>query len=140
MREYLTKKVLILFPILLLILSFSFGCSYLAPLFGQLYDCDDEIQFESKSPDNKYVATVFVRNCGATTSFVTHVKIRTSDKSFIGSSDNGYAFETKDRPEILLNWENERQLTIKCKTCPDQDAFGSTHGTKTLFGEVEVRY
>ena len=41
-------------------------------IFG---DCADEIRRTDHSPDSRYVLTVFIRDCGATTAFSTHVAL-----------------------------------------------------------------
>jgi len=38
--------------------------------------CSNTIKAEGVSPDGKYVATAFIRDCGATTDFSPHVHLR----------------------------------------------------------------
>jgi len=56
--------------------------------------CGEELANEQMSPDRRYVAASFVRNCGATTDFVTHVNFRPvaakfSPDFFGGTIDEG---------------------------------------------------
>jgi hypothetical protein len=37
--------------------------------------CSDEVVLEKVSPDGRHVATVIRRDCGATTSYATHLRI-----------------------------------------------------------------
>src|SRR5262245_31338100 len=49
--------------------------------------CDDSVITESESPGGKYVASVVERNCGATTDYASHVRIRLSDSSLRRGDD-----------------------------------------------------
>ena len=48
-------------------------------LFG---DCGDTVKAEAVSPDGRYVAAVFERDCGATTNYSTNVSLREVRESF----------------------------------------------------------
>jgi hypothetical protein len=50
--------------------------------------CGESNESEIASPSKAYVAMVFVRNCGATTGYVTHVNLRTATDIF-RSGDSG---------------------------------------------------
>jgi hypothetical protein len=58
---------LFLLAMLALPLSALHGCS--------LYGCGDEVTRQAASPDGRVMAAAFVRNCGATTGFTTHVAV-----------------------------------------------------------------
>jgi hypothetical protein len=84
--------------------------------------CDEETRSEQVSPDGRYVAVEMVRNCGATTDYVTHVNLRSEESNFkagffdgtikdgeistIGHRDGGERF----------CWLSSRQLNIEYPT------------------------
>jgi hypothetical protein len=45
--------------------------------------CEELNQGQTLSPDRRYIATVFVRDCGATTGYVTHVNLRKATDVFM---------------------------------------------------------
>ena len=55
------------------------GAVLILGLWFSEYDapCGTKIIQEVSSPDKKYIATLFVKDCGATTSESTHLNIRT---------------------------------------------------------------
>lgn len=112
------KRVLI--PILFIIFS-STGCF-------QSFDCGEEIEKEISSPDGKYTATLFERNCGATTSFIPHINLRESNKKFkednLNRVEEGYIKTPGTIENLTINWENNKTLKIKCPTC---DSFKSAN-------------
>jgi hypothetical protein len=44
--------------------------------------CGEDVVADKASPDGKFVAVTFARNCGATTPFVTHVNLRAANERF----------------------------------------------------------
>lgn len=83
--------------------------------------CGEDKLAETSSPDNKYVATVFRRGCGATTGFLFHVNIRDSNGSFSadhrGAIEDGQIFLTREG-KIDINWKGNKNLQISCTGCP----------------------
>lgn len=71
-------------------------------------DCEDTTETEVKSPDGKYVATLYERDCGATTDFSTIVKLRESSASFKG--DDLGTFVVNGQPKIHLTWDSNTRL------------------------------
>lgn len=83
-------------------------CSCAPDLVGE---CADIVRHEEVSPARDYVATVFERDCGATTDFSTQVVIRAAAQRF-DSSKAMPIFVAKGRPEITLVWGAKDALTI----------------------------
>jgi hypothetical protein len=79
---------------------------------GCLNPCDDELKSELASPDGKYIAGVFVRGCGATTSNFTHVMLR-SQRFFSSYRDDNIVFTVKYDPEVKLHWKDLTHLMIR---------------------------
>ncbi len=78
---------------------------------GCLSLCKDTWQPEVTSPDGKYAASVFVRDCGATTSEYTHVVLRPT--SFLSSyRDDNVVFSVKNDPAVGLQWTDPTHLMI----------------------------
>ena len=72
--------------------------------------CGDEVQGSATSPDGKYVATVFVRNCGATTSYVTIVRLSSSRSLFNINSRSDWVFIVPHRSEVRPIWVGSKKL------------------------------
>jgi hypothetical protein len=81
--------------------------------------CSEEMKHEVTSLDGKYVATLFERNCGATTDFVTHINLRPSEAKYRAESSgnviDGEIFVVDGRPEITLIWTEAKTLSILSK-------------------------
>jgi len=79
--------------------------------FGCGDPCSNTVLNESVSPDGKYVATAFVRNCGATTDFSPQVDLRPVSQK-IGELGNVYIGDHSDK--IQVKWQSNTQLVIQC--------------------------
>lgn len=97
-------------------------------------ECSDEIKQEAKSPDGKYVATWYVRDCGATTSFSTIVNLRIGSARFNGNE--GEVFVVKGQPQVKIAWNNESSLQVSCPECRSEDIFKR----ETLHNSISVSY
>src|SRR5262249_37922210 len=93
-----------LLALFLLVLT-SIGCSV----------CNEDVKEEVKSPDGKYIAVVYMRNCGATTSIQFHVNLRRSWGWFShkpeGSIQDGQVFLT-ETGTIKVTWRDNNNLHI----------------------------
>jgi len=92
-----------------------------ALLFVACGACGEDKLAETNSPDNKYVATVFRRACGATTGFLYHVNIRSSSGSFSadhkGAIESGQIFLTREG-KLNIRWKDNKTLEVSCTDCP----------------------
>ena len=85
--------------------------------------CGEETRSEEVSPDGRYVAVEMVRNCGATTDYVTHVNLRSVESKFkAGFFDDGTikdgevaTIDHRDGGERFC-WLSSRQLNIEYPT------------------------
>jgi hypothetical protein len=71
--------------------------------------CSNEIVQEIASPDGKYIATAFIRNCGATTSNSPQVYLRFKDEK-IGATGNVFIGNHSDK--IKIKWISNDHLMI----------------------------
>ena len=112
--KHIAKWTLGTFAVLAVALSsLLYSCSY--------FLCDNEIVTQLPSPDEKYKAVVFVRDCGATTTWSTHVSLIRS-WSWVGRDDGGNTFvmdagdgapEGPGRgPEARVRWISAHEIVI----------------------------
>ena len=76
--------------------------------------CGNDLFYKSLSPDGRYQAVVFQRDCGATTSFTTHVALLDVDDSFTDHT-KGNIFMMDGHPDdtqVLAQWNSSQELTI----------------------------
>lgn len=102
--------------IMILLLLWLNGCN-----FNLMGDCTKTIKSEVGSPDGKYIATVYERDCGATTDFSTSVNLRQSGIPFSGKE--GDVFTVQGELIINLFWEGSTSLRVNCAKCEDNDVF-----------------
>lgn len=57
--------------------------------------CNDKVLEEVRSPDGKYIATIFESDCGATTAYSRHVLLRASESRFDGASAENIVFTAR---------------------------------------------
>lgn len=94
-------------------------------------ECAEDVVASEGSPDGRYVATVFVRNCHATSPFVTIVSIRPGDEAF--DPDGPYVFSLHGRAPVSVRWDSATQLTV---THPAERVYRSAESWRG----VRVRY
>ena len=102
--------------------------------FSLTGDCSNKIKLEAKSPDGKYVATWFVRDCGATTDFSTIVNLRDISTRFDG--DQLGVFIVEGQPQVSIVWQGARHLRIECQNCNQENIYRQDKSWK----EVNVSY
>jgi hypothetical protein len=105
---------------MLLLAAFASGCGP---------RCDNAVTAELTSPSGGYVATVYERDCGATTDFSTLVNIRAASTQF--DANQGIVFVVRGRRVLNISWKSNKNLNIDCADCVDRDVFrreGSWNG------------
>ena len=79
--------------------------------------CDDKVE----SSNQKYVARLFVRNCGATTDYSTIVKINPAATT---STDYGdQVFVARGDFDVQMIWQNDSAIRLSCQRCKTDDIF-----------------
>ena len=81
-------------------------------LFERAFDpCGNEIKQEVVSPDGKYTATAFIRDCGATTSYSPQVYLRRTGERM---AETGNVFTGYRSDGINISWVSATELVIRC--------------------------
>lgn len=107
-----------------------FGIFYLWCIFKPL--CSNTIVSEAVSPDGKITATLFHRDCGATTSEVSIISLRKVNKKFTdGRAD--WIFVCSGSGNILFRWAGVSSLEV---IHSDVDIFKK----ETLLNGVSIVY
>lgn len=76
-----------------------------------LFDCSDSVITESESPDGRYSATFFERDCGATTDYTSLVSLRESRRDF-DAENADLVVVVEGRYHIEMQWTSRRSLLI----------------------------
>ena len=76
-------------------------------------DCGNRILKEVTSPDGAYVATLFERNCGATTPYYRVVSLRSAGSKFDPEMKDDWIVQVEQQPDILLKWDDARHLSVR---------------------------
>jgi hypothetical protein len=84
------------------------GCTALSD------DCEDTIRTSAVSPDGKYIATVYERDCGATADLSIIVNLRDASTKFNGRE--GRVFIVKGQPQVDIGWNDKTSLKIACSS------------------------
>ena len=82
--------------------------------------CGNEFVKDFVSPDGEYVASVFQRNCGATTPYVEVVSLRSSGKKFVPDDFGNWVFTLQGKAEVKISWIGERRLEVSYSGTGDQ--------------------
>lgn len=96
------KFILSFLPLLFLIL-----------LSGCFMDdlCGNHVLSEAVSPNGKYKAVLFQRDCGATTDYSTQISILRKEEALPNRGAN--AFATDNTLEVRYHWQDDDHLAIE---------------------------
>jgi hypothetical protein len=96
--------------------------------------CSNEVIAEIPSPDGAYVATVFERNCGATTPFIRVVMLRSASSTLDADRHADWVSTTEGQPTVDVRWLNENELQVT-------SAGGGRVGTRrTQWNRVRISF
>ena len=88
--------------------------------------CEESNQGQTLSPDRRYIATVFVRDCGATTGYVTHVNLRKATDVFMadrgGVIATGQVVTIKGVALVTAKWAQKNDLEVQMRGAGVQGA------------------
>jgi len=96
--------------------------------------CDNDLLFEVSSPDKQYIASVFERNCGATTPYMRIVSSRLSNEEFNPNKHDNWVFNINGQSNIEVNWTSSRELHILFS------GTGSQVSQKEKWRDVIIKY
>jgi len=98
------------------------------------FSCEDTAKTIAPAPDREYEASVYERDCGATTDFSTIVNLHLVGED--RTNQNGIVFVAKGQKEVQITWLANRKVNIICKDCSSVDIFRN----ETSWGDVTVSY
>jgi len=84
---------------------------YLLPQFGFLFECEVTELAIHPSPDGQSIASIFRRDCGATTGLVTGVSMRSGGWHLVPRrSDEVIVIDGEER--VDTKWQSDQELEI----------------------------
>ena len=108
-------------------------CAVLALLCGCGPDlCANAQVSEDVSPDPRFKAITFRRDCGATTNYSVQVSIVPADKSL--PNETGNVFVASGEPLVVVRWVADRHLSISGGGSP------RAHKAEKSFRGVQITY
>lgn len=106
--------------------------------------CDEENRGEEYSPNGKYLARIYRRNCGATTGFLMHVNLRSKRDYFntvwAGRITQGQVFSIKCNTEVKLIWKNDTDLEIQYGLCVSADESHKVLMKRESWNNITINY
>jgi len=78
--------------------------------------CGNEDEVRVPSPDRKHTAYSYLRNCGATTDYVSIVELEAP-----GFSRGAPVYRANGTQRLHLRWLSSKELVIECAACPPRD-------------------
>lgn len=74
--------------------------------------CSNELIEDITSPTGKYVASIFERNCDATTPYVRVVSLRSLDEEFDPNDDDEWVFTIHGQSDVKVSWMADNKLRV----------------------------
>ena len=94
----------------LLMIAVGGGVLYLFAMWEPFVSCGDTVVCQSASPDGRTMATLFERNCGATTSISTQACLHRASKRYNSKMEPFLVLETTNK--VTLSWESQHVLAV----------------------------
>lgn len=112
----------------------------LTALSGTPVQCGEEKVLEILSPRNRHLAVLFIRNCGETTTPVSHVNLfsgnRSIDRKQEGVMADGEIFVVTGTADIEMTWKNRTTLSIQCGNCSTLRVISA----QEKWNDVQIQY
>ena len=108
---------------LLLCAAMAFGLSGCWP-------CGNKVVYEVHPPNRKHEAIVFVRNCGATTDFSTHVSVVREGQSLSHGAGNA----------LVVDGDHGKVKTGSCGQLPVHVAWNGDHSVAIRYPQESRRF
>ena len=81
--------------------------------------CEEANQSQTLSPDRRYIATVFVRDCGNKAAYSTHVNLRKATDVLLADSGGvitaGEVVTTKGVASVTPRWRGNSELEVSLR-------------------------
>ena len=111
----------------------QFACLLTLVLISGCIDlCGNDPLHGEESPDKSRLAVAFVRSCGATTGFSSHVSIVSKDKPIPNEPGNILVVEGKQ--PLSVKWRSNTELEIEL---PKESKI---HRQVESLGEISIKY
>jgi len=119
MLSIINRKRMARLGVVAIVATVSYSAIVLTP--WSIGPCGEDDGMQSYSPDAKHLAKVFVRSCGATTGWQTHVNLR-SRLSYFNPSWEGVVrqdevFSISCWKKLNLVWKDNANLEIQHSVC-----------------------
>ena len=96
--------------------------------------CANELIAEIPSVDRRYIASIFQRNCGATTPYVRVVSLRPTHTKFAPDNDKDWVFTIHGQSDISASWTPGGELVVSYTGTGDSPTKrASWHGVAISF-------
>ena len=119
MRQIMTRKRMRWFGVTVLVSATLYSVITLTP--WSIGICGENDLGGIYSPDDKFFAKAFVRGCGATTGFLTHVNLRSRwrwfNPNWVGAIEDGQVFANSCWSKVNLVWKDNSNLEIQYWRC-----------------------
>ena len=107
--------------------------------------CGEEDAGEAYSPDGRYLAKAFIRSCGATTGWLTHVNLRPRwsyfNTTWPGTIIDGEVFSNDCWSKVNLVWKDSSNLEIQYEGCsPRSDGIDPAFRKDGSWKTVNITY
>ncbi len=134
----LTKKLLLGTLVALLVSAVAFmPLLWLGDLDLSSGLCGEDLVERVYSTTKTYYAATYVRNCGATTGFVSHVNIHRSKTRVhankVGVIDDGEVLVVAGEPYLEIKWTGPRSLEIRVESTKVFKKLPSFDGVRILY-------
>jgi hypothetical protein len=96
--------------------------------------CDNELIEDIVSLNGKYAASVFERNCGATTPYIRIVSLHLANEKLGYEDSENWVFISKGQPHIKLAWIGDEILKVY------SSGTGEEPTQRNMWGEVSIIY
>ena len=110
------------------------ACILLGVLTSSCHPCADEVVWSKASQNGDLTATVFYRDCGATTKEVTWLTIHRSSASYDRPDD--IALTADHMQTIDLTWIDNSHLSVRCRSCRRDEVHHQANSVRS----VQIRY
>jgi hypothetical protein len=108
------------------------GLLFLLPAcFSDL--CGSTIIYESVSPGQKYIATVYEWDCGATTSFYRVINLRTYGSDFDGGNQDERIYSLEGQLDVNAVWASKDELKVFYPAGTDPHVKTTWHDVRISF-------
>lgn len=101
--------------------------------FAMAMGCTDRVLSAATSPDEKYVAYVFRRSCGATATDSIQINMQPTETSHDGDRYKAF-FVVDGESEVTIRWDSGNQLTV------NGTVSGRIFRRDHVVGDTQIRY